>query len=589
MTSVDVVSVSARMMSADHALAPLADPVVCIAWDVGCAVAESLFTLDSVTSVAVESAEGSIGLLSRGTFMSTLVGPLGFGRALLRRQPVGDLCDWDCLIINSDTSIPAAVDRAIGRTAESRYDDVLVRTEEGLGVVSTARLVEAMAGLLAARSLQDQLTGLANRELAFHHLRELCGRDATGQSHVAVVYVDLDDFKQVNDAHGHAVGDSLLITVANRLRSAARPGDLVARLGGDEFAIIIALDDPTQDGGREVAAGLGGRFLAAVHAGEPIHTVGSCRASVGVAIAHCSDADSDTLMREADLAMYAAKSGGGAQLHVTTQVTKLDSADTKLLVAALAYGWLEPYFQPIVDVTTGAVVSVEALARLRHPERGILSPADFLPGAPPSAMRGLDDAMLVTALSRLLYAEAEEGAIKVPFVNINLSRASLTRTDLASHVLGLLDRVGFPPARLRIEIPEIADLEVVQDAAPHLRRLQLAGIAVTLDDVGAGSSSLRHVSQLPVDGLKIDRSFIARLPGSDRDLAVVRMLIDLGAGLGLKVTAEGVETKEQLSVLKQLGCPFAQGFFLGVPAPLTALGHQAWTEVSGSRRSESAR
>lgn len=566
MASVDLVSLSARMMRAEHELAALAVPVHVIDDTVGCLAAEELLNDTEVTSLAVRDAAGRVGLLSRSNFLAALSGRFGFGRALLSRTVVGELCDWDCLVVEAGLSIPSAVHRALDRPPESRYDDVLVRMPHGLAMVSTARLVEAMAGLLASRSLQDQLTGLANRELAFHHLSKLC-EQTEPEAHVAVVYVDLDEFKQVNDTLGHSSGDALLVSTAKRLQAAARAGDLVARLGGDEFAVVIGLDH-RQGPAETVAEALGRRFLMAVNATEAGLT--PCRASVGVAMARVGEADADTLLREADLAMYAAKSSGGGRLRVTSRVTRLAPGGRPLLLTGIENGWLETFFQPIVDLTTERPVSIEALARLRHPQEGLLTPAAFMPGAGPAALRRLDDAVLRTALRTVSAHEARHGPV-AGYVNVNLSLASLGREDLATHMLAIFTEVGFPAERVRLEIPEIADFGTVQRATPQLRALQEAGVAVTLDDVGAGSTSLRHISQLAVDGLKIDRSLVAGVAANDRDLAVVRMLVDLAAGLGLSVTAEGVETEEQRSVLRSLGCSYGQGYLLGRPAPMAQL------------------
>jgi EAL domain-containing protein (putative c-di-GMP-specific phosphodiesterase class I) len=225
--------------------------------------------------------------------------------------------------------------------------------------------------------------------------------------------------------------------------------------------------------------------------------------------------------------------------------------------------------QPIVDATTGEIVSLEVLARVQHPERGTALPATFLADARPAERLALDSRVLADSLRALREHQQESGCSSPPYLNANLSLESLARPDLAEHVLGLLGRYDVDPSRLRLEVPELADLTTVQDAAPQLRALRSAGVAVTLDDLGAGSTSLRHLSALAIDGIKIDLSFVAGIVDNERDLAVVRMLIDLGAGLGLAVTAEGVETQDQLRLLRELGCPYVQGYLVGRPRPLS--------------------
>lgn len=572
MTTPDVVALSAVLMRTEPDLAALCHPVTRIPAETACLDAERLFVREHASSAAVVDGSGRIGLLNRERFLAALAGSFGYGRALHSRTPVAAFVDWDCLTVDGDRPIAEVAHLAISRGPERRYDDLLVRDGDDVVAVTTATLIEAMAGLLAMRSLRDHLTGLANRDLLFHHLRQVC---AAPQPHegVAVVYIDLDGFKAVNDRFGHAVGDRLLTATAQRLEAAARPGELVARLGGDEFAVVVPVDEPGGDD-QDLVARLADRFLVAVSserarsleaAENGDHPQALCRASVGVALSRERPADADTLLREADLAMYTAKRAGGHRYHTASAVRSLNGTGQDLLEEALAHSWVEPHFQPIVDLATGRTVAVEVLARIRHPRLGLLAPDHFLPQSSAATLLRLDEHILRQAVRQVLE-HPRTGRIR--HVNVNLSPASLARGDLAEHVLAVLGSERFEASRLTLEIPEDAELACVRAATPQLQRLRSAGVAITLDDVGAGSSSLRHISGLAIDGLKIDRSFVDGVHTNERDQAVVRMLVDLAAGLGLSVTAEGVETQAQVDQLRALRCPFGQGYLLGRPRPL---------------------
>ncbi|MEO5711082.1 MAG: EAL domain-containing protein [Nocardioidaceae bacterium] len=567
MSAVDIAALGAFLASAETHLSSLVRPVRTLEASISCLAAERVFASDEVSSTAVVDGLGRVGLLSRGHFLALLSGRLGYGRALLSRTPVGELVDWTALVLQADAPVTSAAHQAVSRPIEHRYDDVLVRGDHDLGVVTTARLVESMAILLATRSVRDQLTGLASRDLLFHRLHELCAAVSGTEDRVAVVYLDLDDFKSVNDTLGHAVGDRLLTSVARRLESAALPTDLVGRLGGDEFAVVMAL--PAFPGGHaeQVARDIGGRFRAAVVDDLILDPGHACRASVGVAVAGPGEADPESLLREADMAMYAAKRSGSG-VTVTTDVTATLAPRAPLLRTALDQGWLRVHAQAIHEVATGKLASIEVLARVQHPDLGLVGPGEFLYDAPDDALCALDEAMLRAATRQLLDHERTWARQVTPYLNVNLSVPSLVLEDLDTRVFAILEESGFPTHRLRLEVPEVADLAAVQKATPRLQSLRDAGVAVTLDDMGSGSSSLRHISRLAVDGMKIDRSFVSGIVDNERDLAVVRMLIDLGAGLGLTVTAEGVETAEQLEVLRDLHCPYVQGFFLAHPEPL---------------------
>jgi EAL domain-containing protein (putative c-di-GMP-specific phosphodiesterase class I) len=348
----------------------------------------------------------------------------------------------------------------------------------------------------------------------------------------------------------------------------------VARLGGDEFAAILTLPgshghDGSAEDAEQAARSAGERIRAAVAATHPPRPSVTTTASVGVALSRPGQASAETLVREADLAMYRAKRHGGDQVQSVTDVGP-ELVPSELLVSGLAEaaaaGELRLHYQPITRLSDGRTVSLEALVRWQHPRLGLLTPDRFLgPGSPSREARLLDQWVIGQACRDL----AELTGPRAPrFVNVNVTPASLGDESLADTVLDAALTAGISPSRLRLEVPESAGLSEVLSAGAQLDRLREAGVSLTLDDMGSGSSSLRHISRIKVDGLKIDRSFVAGITDNERDVAVVRMLVDLAAGLGLQVTAEGIETPEQLTLLRSLGCPYGQGYLLGRPAPL---------------------
>lgn len=534
--------------------------------DMPCQAAETLFRRmpPTVTSVIVRDEHtGAVGLLSRALFDLAMTGPFGYGRHLYARSAIRRLVTWNVVVLDPDASIHAAAQAAVSRSGESRYDDMLVQSADGRPrVLTTAVVLEALAKQYAFRATHDQLTGLAGRDLLFQRLeqaRRSAERDGT---HLALVFVDLDDFKSVNDTFGHSVGDEVLQSVARSLRQVSRPEDLVARIGGDEFVVLLHLGAETPD-----ARALASRF-ARVGADCARAAV---RSSVGVAVSPPGGGDADLLMREADFAMYEVKQAGGGGVRV---VQLADGASDVIVEPvrdsvrqAIVDGQLRVVYQPIVAVDSGRVVSLEALVRWEHPRLGLLPPDRFLPVAEREGSLVELDAWVLRAACRD-YASAMVAGDPVPdMINVNLSQASVLHARLPDIVLRIADDEGFPLSRLRLEIAEATPFEAVQHAAASIQRLRDMGVGVVFDDVGTGSTSLRHVSEIGLDGLKIDKSFVATSEDGSAGRAVVRLLLELGSGLGLKVTAEGVETPEQLRLLQELGAPFAQGYLFGRPAP----------------------
>jgi diguanylate cyclase (GGDEF)-like protein/PAS domain S-box-containing protein len=410
---------------------------------------------------------------------------------------------------------------------------------------------------LAHQATHDALTGLPNRAAVLARGEELLV-ETTG---LAVLLMDLDRFKEVNDTLGHDYGDRLLAQVGPRLRPLVRDVDMVARLGGDEFAVL--LPDVTAAEARTAAE----RLHAAL--GTPFLVDGlalDVDVSIGIAVSGNGAADVGTLLRQADIAMYAAKE---QQDGVQVYDPRADGNDRSRLVLlselrrGLAAGQLVVHYQPKVALSTGAVVGVEALVRWQHPVRGLLAPAGFLAAVERTGLiEPLTDAVLDSALAQLRTWCAE--GITVP-VAVNLSARSLARPDLTDRVLDRLRAHDVPPHLLRLEITESALLAEPARAREVLHRLHAAGVRISIDDFGTGYSSMGHLKHLPVDELKVDRSYVSEMTTSAEDAALVRSVIDLGHELGMTVVAEGVEDAATVQALMDLQCDVAQGFLFRRP------------------------
>lgn len=558
----------ARWALADRpgsAMGDFAREATCVPASMPCPALDRLFNLDrSLTSVVVVDRE-RIGLIDAAWFAHLLAGRLGYGRSLLARQTVGHFADWGPLVVTPTDRLGEVCALAMGRPEDRRQHDVLIVDPQRSSVssASTATLVAALARAFAQHAVRDPLTQLATRELFFHELSSTCERLPRDRC-AMVAYVDLDRFKSVNDTHGHDVGDQVIVAAAEALLAAVRDHDLVARLGGDGFAVLYRPVDPGFD-----PHDAGERLRAAVSRALRSACMGvSVTASVGMATSRTGDADADTLVREADLAMSPAKRVGGDAVRAATDVEQpqLDaSLDGAALAAALARDELRVHFQPIVDLSTRATVAMEALVRWQHPKLGLLAPGRFLPLALTSGLaQDLDEWVLRHACATVVATGRD-----TPILNVNLSPATVAASGLARRLEAVLDDVGFDANELRLELPETTNPALLDSAAAELRAVQQLGVSLVLDDVGAGSSSLRHLTLMGAVGLKVDRGLVAKVAAGGADTAVVRLLADLAAGLGIDCTAEGVERAEQHEALVELGCPTGQGYLYGHPRPGT--------------------
>ncbi len=420
-------------------------------------------------------------------------------------------------------------------------------------------------GSVALRSEQqamsDGLTGLANRK----RLSERAAL-AIQEGPVALVLLDLDRFKEVNDTLGHHVGDQLLMVVAHRLESSLRPGDTVARLGGDEFALLL----PGADGpAASLAADRAREVLA-----EPFSLGGllvEVAASAGVAVSPQHGTALDELLQHADVAMYLSKDSGEVEIYEAARDQNSPSRLVLLgeLRRALDGDELELHFQPQADLASGRVVGVEALVRWRHPDRGLVPPDDFVPLAERSGLITLLTAWVLDAGLRQLAAWRAQGWDLSLAVNVTVK--DLCGDHLVDHVVAGLARYAVPASAVQLEVTEGSLFTDSPRARQTLTRLQALGVSLSLDDFGTGWSSLVQLRSLPVSEIKVDRSFVSRMDSDPGDLAIVTSVIDLARGLGMRVVAEGVEDDATRQRLELLGCDRAQGWWLSQALPASEL------------------
>ena len=419
-------------------------------------------------------------------------------------------------------------------------------------------------GQLQYQAQHDPLTGLANRSLFSQQVREALEPGSPGE--VAVMFIDLDDFKGVNDTLGRAVGDELLRGVAARLLRSVRTEDVVARLGGDEFAVLVRRLSDVERGAVELAERTLKSFALPVTAGEELLVVSL---SIGIATSHHTRTHAEELLRDADLATYHSKEAGKRRFSVFTPAMRDSIVRRHDLKADLEHAIerreLVVQYQPIVDLTTGQTVSVEALVRWNHPGRGRIPPLEFIPLA--------EETGLIVPLGRYVLEEAcARVGERHPdlLVQVNLSAIELEHPDLLETITSVIRRTGIAPERLVLEVTETLLVKDAVRGAEMLQQLRELGVQLALDDFGTGYSSLSYLRNLPLDTLKIAREFVEGLAFSDHDAAFVRLIVGLAKTVGLKVVAEGIETRAQLDMLREIGCDLGQGYYFAAPMDVDA-------------------
>jgi diguanylate cyclase (GGDEF)-like protein/PAS domain S-box-containing protein len=418
---------------------------------------------------------------------------------------------------------------------------------------------------LIHEAFHDSLTNLANRALFTDRVDQAMRRGHRSDMTAAVLFLDLDGFKEVNDSLGHAAGDQLLMLVADRLRTAIRPEDTVARFGGDEFAMLIEAwaEQDAIDLAHRIVELLRTPFLLGT---QEIHV----RGSIGIAVAGPDATDADQLMRNADLAMYRAKAtgeGGFARYDPQMHIGLVERLQTESdLRRALEQRELELHYQPTIDLASGAIVGFEALARWPHPTRGMVSPAEFIPIAEASGLiRPLGQWVLTEACRQAVrWSEDHDRPLTM---SVNVSGRQFDHTGLFEIVSTALAETGLAPERLCLEMTESV---LMNDTAENLllfRRLKAMGVRLAIDDFGTGYSSLSYLHQFPVDTLKIDRSFVERLSHSSDDAALARTIVQLGQSLGMVTVAEGIDQYGQFLALRRMSCDLGQGYYFSRPLP----------------------
>jgi diguanylate cyclase (GGDEF)-like protein len=460
-------------------------------------------------------------------------------------------------------SLVVATHRAGRRYSQAEREMLVAFAEHASLALTDARTVDDALH----QALHDSLTGLPNRALLHDRMDQAIERAERAGGSVAALFVDLDEFKTVNDSLGHAAGDELLVEAAKRLLRCVRLSDTAARFGGDEFVVLLEDADPFQ------VARVASRILEELE--RPFEIRGRellVGASIGIAIS--GEDDDDDLLRNADLALYRAKSTGRGrsqlyqpEMHAAViERLELESALTK----ALREDELALHYQPVVELQGHKLVGVEALVRWRHPIRGLLMPGDFVPIA--------EDGRLMIPLGRWVMqtacaqvAEWQTRAEGPLSLSVNVSLAQLHDSGILDDVGDALAQTGVAPEQLILELTETALLADAEATGKRLAEFKELGVRLAVDDFGTGNASLRHLSRFPVDVLKIDRSFVSEIGRDDRQAVIIRSIIDLGRDLGMDVVAEGIESREQERELIALGCRLGQGFHLARPGQLEQL------------------
>ena len=481
---------------------------------------------------------------------------------------------WSAMLRIGDTDWPVLAAPAAGGRLIARHDRTVAVLVAGFAGAIFLAVYLALASrnafqlsLANQRVLElaqtDILTGLPNRAFFIERLQEITSAE-DGENAFSILMLDLDRFKNVNDSLGHAAGDALLRQVAERLQSTLGGDDVLARLGGDEFAIIRAECEDQHASWIDLAQRIS-RLIA-----EPFQLPGhrvEIGTSIGVAVAPDHGSDQEELLRKADLALYRSKSAGRNcyTLYDDAMLAELEARKTLEgdLRDAVARCQFEVHYQPFYDIQSGRRRGLEALVRWRHPKRGLVPPDQFIPLA--------EETGLIVPLGEWVIRQACDDATSWPAdvkVAVNLSPVQFKEAELFDVIQSALAKSGLPPERLEVEITESVLLQQAADNLAFIERLKSIGISLALDDFGTGYSSLSYLTTFPFDKIKIDKSFIRNLTERHEGYAIISSVVTLARGLDMSVTAEGVETPEQLDMLRSLGVNFAQGYLLGRPAAI---------------------
>jgi diguanylate cyclase (GGDEF)-like protein len=523
---------------------------------------------DTLIVPVLDAEDRPIGIVERNAFFLRMAAE--YGRALYANRPISSLMDREPLVVDADAELAEfTTDSLSYRASDLLRGFIVTENERYLGVGTVLGLLQASnetnrrgVAQIARLAHYDPLTDLPNRVLFQKSLSEALARRSRKGDQLAVHFIDLDRFKTVNDTLGHPLGDALLREAAERLRNCVRDGDTVARLGGDEFAVV-------QTGLSDMAGAtrLAGRVVEAMAA--PFELQGHqvvIGASVGVAAAPSDGEDADELLKKADMALYRAKADGRGAFHFFERAMDEQLQARRALELdlrrALADGEFELYYQPLYHLDDERVTGCEALLRWRHPERGMVSPADFIPLA--------EEIGLIMPLGEWVLRHACAEAANWPAhvrLAVNLSPAQFRDRGLVRTVVSALAASGLPAQRLELEITESVLLQDSVANMSMLHDLKALGVRISMDDFGTGYSSLSYLRSFPFDKIKIDQTFVRDILDDSDAMAIIKAVLDLGASMGIVTTAEGVETLEQMNALRGQGCAEIQGYFISRPAP----------------------
>lgn len=577
-------------------LADLSIPILQLPGDTPVPEVEWHFRNDpSLRTIAVSTEQGPV-LLTLRHLEARLSGRLGYGRALLSRAHIHEILQWGQPVLHATDRVLHAANALLNVLDRLSDDEVLVVDERGrtysVSLISVFRETGLFFRDLAMR---DQLTNLANRRSLEQSGEQLLSHGAD-LTRIAVLYIDLDGFKQINDTLGHRAGDELLIAFARRLSECVRSrdavggsgSDVIGRIGGDEFAVLLS------DVDEKAAAEIAERIVAATHhsfviGGQTLYVSASVGLATGREILGGTPALStlDTLLQRADGALLHAKRAGKARVGRSQTVYDAGPLARRALIHrrlgnALADGALRLHYQPKLDLRTGRTDTVEGLARWSDDELGPVSPDEFIPAAEQAGLiHALGSWVLRTACAQA-RSWSDGGQQRV--IAVNISPTQLAEHGFVDEVLRAVGDAGIPPTLLQIEITESVVIDDLSLAVQQLTDLRLAGVAVHLDDFGAGHSSLARLRALPLYAIKIDRHIVARVDTDAADAHLLAGVISAAHTLGLRVIAEGVERQSQLERLEELGCDAAQGYLIGRPAPASLLPADPVGDESASAR-----
>jgi diguanylate cyclase (GGDEF)-like protein len=530
----------------------------------------------------------SMGLAANGwRFISALESQLGIGTSGVGYMAGRERARLDEKVARATLDGYAALGERIASNADQRLERMLdlhrtlFYATIGIIVLIALFIFRPMSNVILRRThelvdarnsmafiaVHDGLTGLYNRTFLTDHFDALIKGAHRRQERLAVLQLDLDRFKQINDTLGHAAGDYVLVVTAQRMRDSCRASDLCVRLGGDEFVMILNGAGATEDINMVAR-----RILECIN--EPISFQGATihpGASAGIAVYPVDADNAADLLVHADLALYSAKKlGGGAfsffseELRRELEHRKQLEADLK---AAIALESFSVYYQPQVSISNGAITGVEALVRWKHPERGMVSPGEFIPVAEKSGLMA-EIGRIIVRKAVQEAAEWHRAGIAFGRIAINVSGSELRETDFDSFLFQTLERAGLPPEKLSLEIVESVILDDEKTGiAAKLRHIRSAGVHLELDDFGTGYASLSHVNPNEIDRLKIDRRFVQNINSNGDNTKIVRAITELARGLGISIIAEGAETEAELNSLLSIGCDQVQGYHIAFPMP----------------------